>query len=59
MWVMNQALRAYIGKSVVVYFDDILIYSVDPKMQLQHLREVLAVLRKEQFFTAKEKCVLD
>jgi hypothetical protein len=57
MRVMNQALRPYIGKSVVVYFDDILIYSVDPRMHLQHLREVLTVLRKEQFFSAKGKCV--
>ncbi|XP_034892461.1 uncharacterized protein [Populus alba] len=57
MRVMNQALRPYIGKSVVVYFDDILIYSVDPRMHLQHLREVLTVLRKEQFFAAKRKCV--
>jgi hypothetical protein len=57
MRVMNQALRPYIGKSVVVYFDDILIYSVDPRMHLQHLREVLGVLRREQFFAAKTKCV--
>jgi hypothetical protein len=59
MRVMNQALRPYIGKSVVVYFDDILIYSVDPKMHLQHLREFLGVLRREQFFAAKTKCVLN
>jgi len=57
MRVMYQALRPYIGKSVVIYFDDILIYSVDPRMHLQHLREVLDVLRREQFFPAKTKCV--
>jgi hypothetical protein len=57
MRVMNQALRPYIGKSVVVYFDDILIYSADPRMHLQHLWEVLTVLSKEQFFAAKGKCV--
>ena len=47
MRVMNQALQPYIGKSVVVYFDDILIYSIDPMVHLQHLREVLTVLRRE------------
>jgi hypothetical protein len=57
MQVMNQALRPYIGKSVVVYFHDILIYSIDSRMHLQHLREVLTVLCKEQFFATKEKCV--
>ena len=57
MRVMNQALRPYIGKSVVVYFDDILVYSVDHRMHLQDLREVLTMLRREQFFAAKRKCV--
>ena len=57
MRMMNQALRPYIGQSVVVYFDDILIYSVDPRIHLQHLREVLVVLRREQFFAAKTKYV--
>ena len=47
MRVMNQALQPYIGKSVVVYFDDILIYNIDPIVHLQHLREVLTVLRRE------------
>ena len=44
-------------KSVVVYFDDILIYSGSTEEHIQHLREVLLILRQEQFYAAKKKCV--
>ncbi|KAK1587687.1 hypothetical protein Q3G72_015875 [Acer saccharum] len=45
MRVMNQALRPFIGKFVVVYFDDILIYNAHREQHKQHIREVLTVLR--------------
>ena len=45
MQVMNQALQPFIGKFFVVYFDDILIYSASLELHLQHIREVLCVLR--------------
>ncbi|XP_022897597.1 uncharacterized protein LOC111411281 [Olea europaea var. sylvestris] len=57
MLVMNQALRRFIGKYVVVYFDDILVYSGSEESHGVHLREVLTVLRKEKFFAATKKCV--
>ncbi|XP_021831119.1 uncharacterized protein LOC110771169 [Prunus avium] len=57
MRVMNEIFRPFIGKFLVVYFDDILIYSANHNLHVQHLREVLTVLRREKFFAATNKCV--
>ena len=56
MRVMNQALRPFIGQFVVVYFDDILIFSTTLDAHLGHLRDVLLALCKEQLYISKHKC---
>lgn len=56
MRVMNQALRPFIGRFVVVYFDDILIFSSSLDEHASHLRQVLHVLRTEKLFAAQHKC---
>ena len=56
-WVMNQALRPFIGKFVVVYFDETLICSASLELHLQDIREVLCVLRKDKFYSTVKMCV--
>ena len=57
MRLMNHILREFIGKFVVVYFDDILIYSTSLDLHIDHLKSVLTVLREEQLYANLEKCI--
>ena len=57
MHLMNYVFRPYIGEFVVVYFDDILIFSKSLKEHVTHLRTVLQTLRKEQLYANMEKCL--
>jgi len=56
MRLMNHVLREFIGRFVVFYFDDILVYSRDLDDHLGHLRQVLLVLRKYTFFSNIDTC---
>ena len=56
MRLMNHVLRSLIGKFVVVYFDDILVYSKSLEDHAHHVRQVLSILRKEKLFANLPKC---
>src|SRR5436190_11408511 len=48
--LMNQILRPYIDKFVLVYLDDILIYSNSDEEHLEHLRLVFEALREYKLY---------
>jgi hypothetical protein len=52
----ESGFEALISKFVVVYFDDILIYSQSTEEHLKQLREVLLVLRANKLYVNLKKC---
>ena len=56
--LMHYVFRPYIGEFVVVYFDDILVFSKSLKEDVTHLRTVLQTLRKERLYANMENAFL-
>ncbi|KAA3462647.1 DNA/RNA polymerases superfamily protein [Gossypium australe] len=56
MDLMNQVFRPYLDRFVVVFIDDILIYSCDETEHTEHLRFVLQFLRDKQLYAKFSKC---
>ena len=54
--VMNQILQPYLRKFVLVFLDDILIYSKTLEDHQQHLQQVLDTLRQHQLYLKESKC---
>lgn len=54
--LMNSVLLPYLDKFVVVYIDDILIYSETVEEHAEHLRQVLAKLREHKLYIKRSKC---
>jgi hypothetical protein len=55
MRLMNEDFHPFIGKFVVVYFDDILIYSKSLNEHIEHLHAIFCALREARLFANLEK----
>ncbi|KAE8676710.1 hypothetical protein F3Y22_tig00111582pilonHSYRG00743 [Hibiscus syriacus] len=54
--LMNQVFHDYLDKFVVIYLDDIMIFSTSMEEHQEHLRLVLPRLQENQLFVKNEKC---
>lgn len=55
--LMNQVFRPFLCRCVLVFFDDILVYSPDEDTHAKHLAMVLNVLCDDQLFANGKKCL--
>nr|GFD10631.1 putative reverse transcriptase domain-containing protein [Tanacetum cinerariifolium] len=56
MDIINQVCKPYLDKFVIVFIDDILIYSKDEKEHEEHLKAILELLKKEELYAKFSKC---
>ncbi|XP_074282563.1 uncharacterized protein LOC141607104 [Silene latifolia] len=54
--LMNSIFKPYLRKFILVFFDDILIYSKDITQHVQHLRLAFEILRQHTLFAKMSKC---
>ena len=53
---MNEVLKEFLGKFVIVYLDDILIFSKTLENHMMHIRKVFEKLREEKLLINLKKC---
>ncbi|GJS87350.1 reverse transcriptase domain-containing protein [Tanacetum coccineum] len=56
MDLMNRVCKPYLDKFVIVFIDDILIYSRNKKEHEEHLKTILELLKKEELYAKFSKC---
>ncbi|CAL1372707.1 unnamed protein product [Linum trigynum] len=54
--LMNQVFEPFLDRFVVVYLDDIVVYSKTLDEHAEHLRQVFQVLRDNELYVKREKC---
>ncbi|GJR00728.1 putative reverse transcriptase domain-containing protein [Tanacetum coccineum] len=56
MDLMNRVCKPYLDKFVIVFIDDILIYSKNKDEHKEHLKAILELLKKEKLYAKFSKC---
>lgn len=56
MRLMNEVLKIFLGKFVTIYLDDIMILSKNKEEHLEHVRQVLQILKEEKLIINLKKC---
>lgn len=54
--LMNDVFRPFLRRSVLVFFDDILVYSESQEQHKEHLELVLVTLARHQLLANQKKC---
>jgi len=56
MCLMDSTLSPYLDKFVIVFIDDILVYSKNEEEHAEHLATLLRLLREHQLYAKLNKC---
>ena len=56
MDLMNRVFSPYLDKFVIVFIDDIVVYSGSPEEHAEHLQTILQILRERQLYAKFSKC---
>ena len=54
--IMNEVFRPFLRKFVLVFFDDILVYSATAEEHVQHVKAILKTLNHHQLYANRKKC---
>ena len=57
MSLMNSLFRDYLDKFILVFMDDILIYSKNVEEYKQHLKQIFDIFRENKLYTKLSKCI--
>lgn len=53
---MNDIFRTLLRRTMIVFFDDILVYSDSLELHYEHLRQVFTILKEQQSYLKPQKC---